>query len=304
MIFQAKSAEYDLKIKLRYKKSTEQDRLEAKKNKQKKKMEQNLREKGNNYGKKGIKRPGSSQGQKGLPEKKNRLNSTSPDSGIELDDFPTQIFWTKENSQTLKRSLQMAAGIKNGNNFSFERLNYDFPDLDQPHLDRLGLCYDDSLNFLLPVGCGPVPVSWHLGSGERSHRSLEADTDGRGERKPRHSPSCEDRSGRRRPQDIRCPRPLEKPAHDPPNSPTTPGSGFNTDKPSPRPSLSDIFRYFHLPPLLSPIRDPLLLERHESKPREARQDPGHKDSDKRPSLQVQFPLKKLKISSYLRSTYI
>ena len=266
-----RSAEYDLKIKLRYKKSTEQDRLDAKKNKQKKKMEQNLKEKGRNYGNKGIKRPGSSQGQKGLPEKKKRLNSNSPDSGIELNDFPS-LFWTKENSQALKRSLQMAAGIKNGNNLFFERLNYDFPDL-----DRLGLCNDDSLNSLLPGGCGPDSVS-----GERSHRSPEANTDGRGEH--HYSPSCEDRPDQRRPQDIRGPRP--------------------SPLPSPRPSLSDIFRYFQLPPLLSPIKDPLLLESPESRPRKTRKDPGHEDSEKHPSLQVQFPLKKLKMTSYLRSTYL
>ena len=83
-----------------------------------------------------------------------------------------------------------------------------------------------------------------------------------------------------------------------------PGGLAPSPLPSPRPSLSDIFRYFQLPPLLSPIKDPLLLESPESRPRKTRKDPGHEDSEKHPSLQVQFPLKKLKMTSYLRSTYL
>ena len=259
----------------------QKEKGEKEKNQQKE--EQNLieieqKEKGENE--KGIKRPQLSQGLKVSPEKKIRLNSTSPDSGIGLEDIPrlasieknTQALegnfprpvWTTTNIQALKKSLLQVAGIKNSFPLNFDRLKY-FPDLKK--LDREGKwCRDDPLNSPFPGEYSPVPVSGHPVS-EASEVSGK-------------SGGQEERSAiRQQPQEA--------------------NNEFNTDKPeplgplaSPRPSLSEISSYYHMPTLLSPITDPLPPE---SQHQENRDNGGHRE---RPSLLVKFPLRKLNMSRF------
>ena len=280
-----------------------QDRREAQKKQHKE--EQNLIEKEENCGEKkeGIKRPQLSQGLKVSPEKKIRLNQDnreaqknqqkeeqnlieieqncrekekgikrpelSPDSGIELEDSPrlacteknTQALkenfprpvWTERNKQALKKSLLQVAGIKNSFPLNFDRLKY-FPDL-----DREGQwCRDDPLNSPFPGEYSPaVSVSGHPVL-EASEELEVAEVSG----------GQEERSAiRQKPQEA--------------------NTEFNTDKPeplrspaSPRPSLSEISSYYHLPPLLSPITDPLPPE---SQHQENRDTGYHRE---RPSLLV------------------
>ena len=228
---------------------------------------------------KGIKRPQLSQGLKVSPEKKIKLDNISPDSGIfEVEDvprlasiekntqqalegnFPTPV-WTTTNIQALKKSLLQVAGIKNSFPLNFDRLKY-FPDLKK--LDREGKwCRDDPLNSPFPGH----PVS------EASEELEVAEVSGK-------SGGQEERSAfRQKPQEA--------------------NTEFNTDKPeplgspaSPRPSLSEISSYYHMPTLLSPITDPLPPE---SQHQENRDNGGHRE---RPSLLVKFPLKKLNMSRF------
>ena len=243
------------------------------------------KEKGENE--KGIKRPQLSQGLKVSPEKKIRLDDISPDSGIfELEDVPrlacteentqalegsfSEPVWTTTNIQALKKSLLQVAGIKNSFPLNFDRLKY-FPDLKK--LDREGKwCRDDPFNSPFPGEYSPVPVSGHPVS-EASGELELAEVSGK-------SGGQEERSAiRQQPQEAK--------------------TEFNTVKPepmgppaSPRPSLSEISRYYHMPTLLSPITDPLPPE---SQHQENRDNGGQRE---RPSLLVKFPLKKFNMSRF------